>query len=83
MDTRDDYEHPEITARIHEDSPLVTRGVRANARKHLTVTLSGREFYSLLQLLEEYAVSAEDYSHVRALVLWDEKIRQQLAGQGF
>lgn len=83
MDSHDDHRDREITARIDEDSPLVTRGVRANAGKHLTITFSGRGYYSLLPLLEEYAVSAEDYTHVRALVLWDEKIRQQLAAQGF
>lgn len=72
----------EITTNVQE-SPLATRGIRVNRKKPFSITLSGKEWYSLLTLLEDDAVSHSNYLEVRALVLWVEKIRLQLEAQGF
>ena len=66
-----------------EDSGLVTRGIRANGKKVFAVSLTGKEWYSLVSLLQDRAVAETDYVEVRASVLWVEKIRLQLAAQGF
>jgi len=72
----------EITTDVQE-TPLATRGIREHGKKVFSVTLTGKEFNSMLNLLEDYAVSESNYVNLRALVLWVEKIRLQLRTQGF
>lgn len=48
-----------------------------------TVTMSGKELYGLLSLLEHLAVSEESYLRVRECVLYSERIRQQVTEQGW
>lgn len=66
-----------------EDTPLVSRGIRANGRRLFHVSLHGAQFYDLLHLLEEFARRGGPYGEIRDCVLWSEKIRAQLCAQGF
>ena len=66
-----------------EETPLVSRGIRANRHRLFHVSLHGAEFYDLLHLLEEFARRGGVYGEIRDCVLWSEKIRAQLHAQGF
>lgn len=72
---------PEATA--HDDEYCQTAGVRRNGNRFFKVQLTGKEFYSLLLTLEENAKKSTDYTEIRALVIWTEKIREQLRAQGW
>lgn len=60
-----------------------SQGVRSNDPRTFSVKLTGKEWRSLMELLEEYAVEEKHFFKLRPLVLWLKKIQKQLDGQGF
>lgn len=62
---------------------LATAGIKANRKAHFTITLSGKELYEVLQMLEQAAVDAQTYSELRSFALAAEVIRNQADAQGF
>jgi hypothetical protein len=60
-----------------------TAGIKQNAKLIFHVDFTGREVYSLLQILEARAVEAGDYLQCRQSVYFAERIRDQVKEQGF
>ena len=60
-----------------------SEGLRVNAEKAFRLLFTGRECYSLMTLLREYAKSEDSFDRIECLVLWHRKIRAQLKDQGF
>lgn len=66
-----------------DNAGLVTKGIKANRNREFNITLSGKEAYFLLETLRDLAIADTHYEKVRAVVIWESKIRAQLEEQGF
>lgn len=65
------------------DEALSSNGIKQNRKGIFNITITGREAYEHLQLLEESAVEATPYVKARPFFLAAEVFREQLRQQGF
>lgn len=62
---------------------LRTAGIKANRDRVFTVTLTGKQVYDFLHLLEARSMEQKSYLDVRQAVIFCELIRDQVNEQGF